>query len=461
MSLHERHGCECGCGGGWDEPAARRELAETVARIRLGVWKRPTTAMRARRAGSGTSFQAYARQWLAAKTAGTYGEIRAGTAASYRCYVERHLLPVFGECFVEEIDRARCLRFKARLLSDARELRAGIEAGRVLRDERGRRRRPLGPASMRDVLQVLGAILDEAVEDGLLESNPARGKRMRVRVPKPARTFLEMDELAALLAAAGAQDEPTREAAPQPRLGVRTLQVQRLLEKGYHPRQIAKRLGVAPGTVSFHLRRLGVRAGRGYCGRRVMVEILGRSGVRVSELCDLRIGQVRLHGSDGGRFQILDSKTETGIREVQMTPDLAAAVREHIARLRHLGAPSGPKSFLVPNARGGRSDRGRVSGVLAKASTQASAQQLARGLPPLPNTTPHTLRRTYISIALVANSFDVKWVMAQVGHADSRMTLDVYAQLEQRVKRAHGESFDRLVRQAREASDERPLVEAA
>jgi hypothetical protein len=71
VSLHERHGCECGCGGGWDEPAARRELAETVARIRLGVWKRPTTGMRARRAGSGTSFQAYARQWLAAKTEGT------------------------------------------------------------------------------------------------------------------------------------------------------------------------------------------------------------------------------------------------------------------------------------------------------------------------------------------------------------------------------------------------------
>jgi hypothetical protein len=30
------------------------------------------------------------------------------------------------------------------------------------------------------------------------------------------------------------------------------------------------------------------------------------------ELCDLRIGQLRLHGSDGGRFQVLDSKTETG-----------------------------------------------------------------------------------------------------------------------------------------------------
>ena len=175
---------------------------------------------------------------------------------------------------------------------------------------------------------------------------------MRVRVPKPSRTFLEMDELAALLQAAGAQDEPARDAAPHPRLSARTLQVERLVNKGYRPQQIAKRLGVAPGTVSFHLRRLGVKVGDGYCGRRVMVEILGRSGVRVSELCDLRIGQVRLHGGDGGRFQVLDSKTEAGIREVQMTPDLAAAVSEHIARLRRLGAPSGPKAFLVPNARG-------------------------------------------------------------------------------------------------------------
>jgi hypothetical protein len=40
--------------------------------------------------------------------------------------------------------------------------------------------------------------------------------------------------------------------------------------------------------------------------------------------------------------------------------------------------------------------------------------------------------------------------MSQVGHADSKMTMDVYAQLEQRVDRSHGESFDRLVRQARE-----------
>ena len=49
----------------------------------------------------------------------------------------------------------------------------------------------------------------------------------------------------------------------------------------------------------------------------------------------------------------------------------------------------------------------------------------------------------------MANKFDVKFVMDQVGHADSKMTTDVYNQLQQRAQREHGEAFDR-VRSARE-----------
>jgi integrase len=233
------------------------------------------------------------------------------------------MLPVFGSCSVEEIDRAQCLRFKARLISDARELRNALDAGRDLRDAYGRRRRPLGPNAIRGVLRVLAAILEDAVEDELIETNPARGKRMRVKVPKPERTFLEMDELALLLEAAGVQDLPVWEGGLG--AGPRAREVARLLGEGYSPSRIAKRLGMAPSTVSCHLSRLGVKGVRGYAGRRVAAEILARSGVRVSELCDLRIGQVRLHGPDGARFRIVDAKTETGIREVQMSPDLAAA----------------------------------------------------------------------------------------------------------------------------------------
>jgi hypothetical protein len=45
--------------------------------------------------------------------------------------------------------------------------------------------------------------------------------------------------------------------------------------------------------------------------------------------------------------------------------------------------------------------------------------------------TPHTLRRTFASLALAAGR-DPRWVMSQLGHADARLTLNVYAQVMQR-----------------------------
>ena len=41
--------------------------------------------------------------------------------------------------------------------------------------------------------------------------------------------------------------------------------------------------------------------------------------------------------------------------------------------------------------------------------------------------TPHTLRRTFASLALAARR-DPRWVMAQLGHTDPRVRLNVYAQ---------------------------------
>jgi integrase len=102
------------------------------------------------------------------------------------------------------------------------------------------------------------------------------------------------------------------------------------------------------------------------------------------------------------------------------------------------GRPVDPEDYVIQNSRGGRVARQRIAEMIREAARLATETRLDQGLPPLPRTTPHSLRRTYISIALLANNFDVKWVMNQVGHADSKMTLDVYAQLEQRVKREHG-----------------------
>ncbi len=105
---------------------------------------------------------------------------------------------------------------------------------------------------------------------------------------------------------------------------------------------------------------------------------------------------------------------------------------------------------MFPNVRGGRVTRQRVTEVIRDAAAKASERLVARDLPPLPVTTPHSLRRTYISIALLATRFDVLFVMSQVGHADSKMTTDVYAQLQNRIKRDYGSAFDQLVARAGE-----------
>jgi integrase len=460
--LHQRPGCTCGCGGGWDEASARTELGNEMARVRLGVWKRrepaPELVIPNLQPDEVPTFREYASWWLGAKTDGTIGEnggLDENTVKDYRWRICNHLLPYFGPYQLDQIDAELCLAFKERKFAEARELREAIEAGVDLRDARNRRVQPLGRSSIAKLIGTLAAILDEAVEDDRIPVNPARKKRMKVKVPKPRRTFLERDELAALLDAAAEQDRPLAN-VKLGELGPTATLVAHLLAQGKRPKQIANALGVNPSTVAWHLSRMGANVGRGYVGRRVICEILGRSGLRVSELCDLRLGQVRVHDPNGARFLITDAKTETGIREVQLTPDLVEAVVEHIDQLRRAGHPTGPTDPLVPNLNGGRISRQRVGKVLREAAEAASTKRVASGLPPLPAVTPHAMRRTYISLALVSNEFDVKWVMGQVGHANSKMTLDVYAQLEQRIKRDHGASFDALVRSARTPPEERP-----
>lgn len=447
--LHELDGCRCGCGGGWNAPAARTELGNVLAKIRVGVWQRSTPAPPESEpldpAGPVPTFGDYADWWLNAKLTGEIGTkpIAKNTEHGYRGQL-RHLVRFFGRYRLDQIDRPLCQRFKAHKLQEARELREALEAGAEIRDRSGRRAKPLGPGSLRRLIGTLAAIIDEAIEDGHLYFNPARGRRMKVHVPKPRRSFLEADELAALLAAASQQDRPLSQ--PVGDVGPTAKVVAALLARGARPAQIADQLGLARSTVTFHTKRLGAQlVGRGYVGRRVVCEILGRTGVRASELCDIRIGHLHLHDPGGARFRIPDSKTETGIREVQMTPALVEAVVDHLDRLQRAGHSTDPSDYLVQNRRGGRLARDRVGTIVGEAAALATQQRAALGLPALPSISPHSLRRTYISIALRANQFDVKWVMSQVGHADSRMTMDVYAQLEQRVDRSHGINFDRLL----------------
>ena len=63
------------------------------------------------------------------------------------------------------------------------------------------------------------------------------------------------------------------------------------------------------------------------------------------------------------------------------------------------------------------------------------------------------MRRTYISLLIEAGA-PLPYVMRQVGHEDSRTTLEVYAQVQQRLSRKQvHQAFDDLLASAGEAAD--------
>src|SRR5437016_4021266 len=64
LTLHERAGCPCGCGGGWSEPAARTELGNVCARAREGVWERPRPPAEPPGSPQAPTFHEYASAWL-------------------------------------------------------------------------------------------------------------------------------------------------------------------------------------------------------------------------------------------------------------------------------------------------------------------------------------------------------------------------------------------------------------
>ncbi|HEY5193395.1 MAG TPA: hypothetical protein VIJ39_05920 [Solirubrobacteraceae bacterium] len=151
------------------------------------------------------------------------------------------------------------------------------------------------------------------------------------------------------------------------------------LSEGKRQKQIVAELGVAPGTVHFHVRKLGAVGVGVYVGRKAIICTLGRSGVRNGELSDIRIGHRRLHDLTNARLDIPDSKTETGIRVVEISPYLAEVLIAHIDRLRKAGRDTEPEAYPFPNERGNRMTRKRVGVVVHEAAVLATKKMSSSG----------------------------------------------------------------------------------
>ncbi|MBV8734566.1 MAG: site-specific integrase [Solirubrobacterales bacterium] len=160
--------------------------------------------------------------------------------------------------------------------------------------------------------------------------------------------------------------------------------------------------------------------------RRAMVATLGLTGFRISEMTDLRVGQVDLQRS---RFKIADAKTEAGVREVEITLYLHDELFTYLMDRRARGLPVPPSDHFFGTATGKRRDPDRFRDrILARAIARANSNRAAGGMPSLPPITPHSLRRTWATFCAMIGR-DPKWVAAQIGHVNPKFTFSVYQQV--------------------------------
>jgi integrase len=366
---------------GWTHARAEIELRNTLAKIEAGIWEPP--AGDAAPAAEPT-FHEFASRWLSARR----HELRDSTYADYRWRLVHHLLPFFAEYKPSAITISLVDRYREDKLIQRDETDRARAAGATLVDHAGRPQRGLSNESINKTLALLATMLDDAVERGWAPSNPARGRRRRLRAPRPEGTFLEPDELRDLLAAAQHRD-----------------------------------------TGSRRDHRLA---------RREIIATLALAGLRVSELCHLRWRDVDLAH---GRLTVVDAKTPAGTRQVDTTPMLREILTEYRSRI----ADPDPSAFVFTTASGRPRDKDNVrTRVLAPCVADANAAREEHGLPRLPHVTPHTLRRTFISLLLASNA-DVPYVMGQVGHTDEGTTLRSYAKVLNRDRRHVGVAVDEMI----------------
>jgi integrase len=410
---------------GWTEARARIELQNVLAKVQAGIWEPPAPQAPA---SNDPTFHEFASSWLARRKP----SFKQRTYEHYRYLLTNHLLPRLAPLRLSQIDYATIDRYVEAKQLESEEVRDAARAGVVLRDASGRRKRPLANSTINATLELLSGILDDAVRRQLLRSNPAREKGLRLKEQRRRGNVLEADELEDLLAAAEEIDQKTT-----PDVLERGAVARALRDQGVQWKEIARRLGVAEATAIYYAQR---HARKRLSPRRTIIACLAGSGLRNTELCQIDVRDVDFAH---GHINVADAKTEAGVRKVDLSPML---LDELLAWRAALGDPA-PDSPFFPTRTGVRRDKDNINArVLKPAIQRANERRAARDLPPLPaKVTAHTLRRTYISMMFAARA-EIPYVMAQVGHEDSKVTLELYARvLKRRDREQVGRAFDRLL----------------
>ena len=376
---------------GWTLAMAQRELAVVLRDVDLGTWRPPEPDPAPTQAVDPT-FHEFASDWFATKEL----EVEPNTANHYRNDLTNHLLPFFKDHRLSRITVAEVDRYRQSKVREAAEITAAAENGTPLMvsyvDRLGRsyrrRARPLSARSINMHIDLLAQILAVAVDHGHIPSNPAVGKRRRLKVSKPRPVHLDSAEQIAILLEAAGQ-----------------------LDRGEAVIDVTDRRG----------RSWTQRHPTYTTGRRAALATLLLGGGRASATGAMVWRDVDLAN---GRFEVGRDKTDAGMREVDMLPLLREILTEHKAASERTG-PDDP--VFVTSSGKPRSRHNLRQDVVDAVVAHANRLVEERGLQPLPlGITPHKLRHTFASI-LVAIGKDPTYVMQQLGHTDPAFTLRVYA----------------------------------
>ena len=392
--------------------------------VEAGVWRPPAPPLDP--SDRDPTFHEFATFWLDEKEA----DLERSTYEDYLNLLTNHLLPAFHDKRLSEIDYEAIRAYRtARLREGARRRRAS-EAGAPLRDRRGRPLRPFGPRQVNASIRLLAQILDRAVRSELfaLAHHRARDRDLKVKREKPIyRRYLEADELLDVLDAALAIDQRSSPETLELAQTVRHLrEVERLPWK-----QIAARIGRAESTAIWLSRQ---RAG-GRRGRRAAIATLGLSGLRSQEVAGLRRASPRLHARahrDRGRQ---DS------RQRPRGPHRRRSCARSCCSTSRSSSSRAPTTCCSRRSAARRArDRTSTAACWRPPSRAPPQARAARGDSVLPPAiTPHTLRRTFVTLSAQAGR-SASWVQAQIGHADMTTMQRYYLQasrseIQPRIKR--------------------------
>jgi len=366
---------------GWTRQKAEQALRHVMADVERGAW-RPPHPEPAADVNPDPTFHEFASEWFEA----TKGEWREKTRLDYEWQLTCHLLPFFRDHRLSQITAREIDRYRQGKVAEGQTIRAAAAEGKPVIEEyvdkRGRKhqrpRRPLSATSINKTITRLGQILEVAVEYGLIEANPAKSRRRRLKAQKTTPVWLDRAEhIEALLDAAGELDRHAR-------------------AHGGHDQ----------------------KGGPTY--RRALLATLVLAGLRIGELTALQWRDLDLAGN---RITVRASKTDAGLRQIDLLP----ALRDELAAYKANAPSTAPSGYVFATTAGTEPKQGNIRRrVLDKAVKRANEKLAEAGDVPLPDgLTPHKLRHTFASI-LVALGVDPGSVMDQLGHTDPGFTLRVY-----------------------------------